>query len=115
MVKKFIFWLNSIFEASPLPDEIKYIVFKVNFAGKFKFVEMFGYELFPNENLDCFRHLEAQYFNCTELAKMEDNKFLFNLKYLIEECLSDEVISFILKGKSIFLYFNNKLELLFKA
>lgn len=115
MVEKFIFWLKSVFEEMPLPDEIKHIVFKVNYAGKFKFVELNGYEQYPNDNIDFFRPLEAQYFNCNELAKMEDNLFEYNLKYLIEECFSNKLIAFILKGRTIFLHFNNKLELLFKA
>lgn len=115
MVEKFIFWLKSVFEETPLPDEIKNIVFKVNHAGKFKFVELRGYEQYPNENADCYRPLEAQYLNLKELAKMEEKLFIYNLKNLIEECFSDKLISFILKGKNIFLNFNNKLELLFKA
>ena len=115
MVNKFIFWLKSIFENTPLPDEIKYIVFKVNFAGKFKFVELIGYEQYPNVNANCYLPLEAQYFNCTNLAKMEENLFVYNLKNIIEECCSDNFISFNLKGKTIFLLFKNKMELIFKV
>ena len=115
MVNKFIFWLECIFEETPLPDEIKNIVFKVNFSGKYKFVELNGYELYPYENADCFRPLEAQFFNCNELAKLDDDVFIYQIKYIVEECLIDENISFILKGKKVFLYFNNNLEFLFVA
>ena len=114
MVNKFIFWIKSILEEFPMPDEIKYVVFNVKFAGKYKFLELKGYEQYPNENDNCFIPLEAQFFNCKELAKMKEKQFIYNLKYLIEECFSDEFIAFVLKGRSIFLYFNNKLELLFK-
>lgn len=115
MVEKFIFWIRSIFEETPLPDEIKNVVFKVNYAGKYKFIELLGYEENSNLNINCYRPLEAQFFNCKELAIMEENAFIYNLKYLIEECFSDEFISFILKGKNVFLYFKNNFNFLFKA
>ena len=62
MVNEFIFWLEGIVEDDPLPEEVNVIIFKTNFNGEYKYIELLGYEQEVNENSLSYRTLEMQFF-----------------------------------------------------
>ena len=114
MVNKFTFWLESIVEDDPLPDEINSILFKVDKNGGYKFIKLLGYSGVPNVNKIAYFPLEAQFFLDHTLAKQPTDKFLFNAKYIIEECFNSLILKKQFKGKKIYFQFNNVVEYLFK-
>ena len=113
MVEKLTFWLLSIFEDDPLPDEINVLLFNVKTNGKYKYLEVKGYENFICDNSNSFFPLEAQFFDCLELAKLDDKKFYLRSKYIIEEAFSNNELKYILKKIKIYIRMNNSLEYLF--
>lgn len=112
MVSEISFWLESIVEDDPLPDEIELILFKTNFNGEYKYLELLGYEKEINENALPFRTLEMQFFKSKDLEKLKDITFYNRCKYLIEECFESEILKHEYRGRKIYFYFK-KLEFLF--
>jgi len=113
VVDEFIFWLESIVEDDPLPEEIDVILFKTNFNGKYKYLELLGYQTQINENSLSYRTPEMQFFKSKELAKLNDITFYNRCKYLIEECFSSGILKQQFSGKKIYFHFKN-IEFLFK-
>ena len=83
MVEQFIFWLLGIIEDDPLPDEVECILFNTRINGNYKYIELKGYEKEPNINAVSFSPLEAQFFYSFTLAKMQNENFVYNAKYII--------------------------------
>lgn len=114
MVKKFTFWLESIVEDDPLPDEVDIIVFKVNSNGKYKYLEMLGMEKEVNLNKETFRPLEAQFFSLKPILNSNYEVFEYRIKSLIEDSFDSKIIKQQYKNKKIYLYFNDRLQFLFE-
>lgn len=115
MVDRFISWLEGILEDDPLPEEIDILVFNIRQNGKYKYIELIGYENHISENQIAYYPLEAQHFICNEMAKFDDEKFIFECKYLIEECFVSNILKYQLKNKKIYLKNNNKIDYLLKV
>jgi len=90
MVNSLKFWLASIIEDDPLPDEIKTIVFNVGDNGKFLTLSMFGYETILNINKMPYNPLEAQFFFDKNSSKLPIQKYLIRLKNSLDECFIDK-------------------------
>lgn len=113
MLEKFIFWVESIFEDDPLPDEISIIVFNTIKNGKYKYLELRGYEKPLSFNNIFFRPLEAECFYCNDLARLKDDLFKVRVKWLIEECFVSKMLKYELKNVEIYFNFDENLEFLF--
>lgn len=105
MLQKFKFWLAGILEDDPVPDEIKFIVFKINSNGEFLYLEMLGLEEL-NLNLVCYRPLEAEFFSLKELSYKDQKVVIYRLKTLIEDAF-DADISEQLAHKKVYLYIDD--------
>lgn len=115
MVDRLISWLEGLLEDDPIPNEIDIIVFNIRENGKYKYLELIGYEHCISENQIAYYPLEAQHFICKEIAKFDDEKFIFESKYLIEECFKSKILKFQLKNKKIYLKNNREINFLFKV
>ena len=105
MLEKFKFWVSGILEDDPLPDEIKYIIFKVCVNGKFVYLEMLGLEVL-NMNSNLYRPLEAQFFNLKQLYHPSNDVLIYRLTNLIEEMLDDKVINQQFNKRKVYLFYN---------
>lgn len=114
MVKCFAFWLESIVEDDPLPDEITTIIFKVNQKNKFAFIEMLALEGKPNISSQVFCPLEAQFFNVSKIYSSNKDVFFLRIKTLIEDAFDNKNIKIQYKNKKIYLYYNNLATFLFE-
>ena len=115
MVKKFTFWLEGLIEDDPLPAEITHILFNSRHNGNYKYIELLGYEKEINQNALAYYPLEAQLFFCNEIAKLNDNGFEYEVKYLIEECFSSRILKNQFKNKKIYFKYKEKINFLFKV
>lgn len=115
MVEQFIFWLIGLVEDDPIPDEIKCILFETKINGKYKYIQLKGYEDEPNVNSLAFCPLEAQWFNNITLAKMYKDNFIYNVKYIINESISNDSLKEIFMNKKIYFKYLNNMEFLFKV
>lgn len=115
MVKRFAFWLEGIVEDDPIPVEITHILFNTKQNGKYKYIELIGYENDINENDLTYFPLEAQFFFCNELAKLKENEFEYQCKYLIEESFDNIFLKKQFKNKKIYFKFKDKIQFLFKV
>lgn len=113
MVKLFTSWLEGVVEDDPLFEEIDIIVFNTRFNGKYKYLELKGYEKYIFDNAIAFSPLEAQFFDCADLSKMNESKFCFNAKYLIEESFSSDNLKREFNNRKIYFKYKQKLEYLF--
>ena len=112
MLQKFKFWIAGILEDEPVPDEIKFIVFKINSNGEFLYLEMLGLEEL-NLNLVCYRPLEAEFFSLKGLNHKNNKVIIYRLKMLIEDAF-DADISEQLAHKMVYLYIDD-FEFMFKV
>lgn len=115
MVKQLEFWLEGIIEDDPIPDEIDIVLFKVNINGLYKYLELKGYEKEISNNTVPYNPLEAQFFNCKELASLSDKVFYIRAKNIIEEAFSSSVLQQQLKGRRVFFQYGDKIEFLFRV
>lgn len=113
MIDTFIFWLNSIVEDSPIPDEVENIVFVVKENGDYRYLELRGYEETININSIFFRPLEAEFFTLTNLYHKGANVFIYKLKSMIDEAFFADGLKWQFKNRKIYLLYNDKLEYLF--
>lgn len=115
MVKQLEFWLEGIIEDDPIPEEIDILLFKVHKNGLYKYLELNGYEKEINNNSVTYYPLEAQFFNCKELAQLGDNLFYIRAKNIIEEAFSSSVLQQQLKGRKIFFQYGDRIDFLFRV
>lgn len=113
MVEQFVFWLLGIIEDDPLPDEVKCILFNTRINGNYKYIELKGYEKEPNINAVAFSPLEAQFFYSFTLAKMQNENFVYNAKYIINEAFSNKELKYIFKKCKIYFKYLNNINYLF--
>ena len=114
MTQKLAFWLESIVEDDPLPDEVDVIVFKLNANGNYKYLELLGLENELNLNKETFRPLEAQFFDLKEILTKDERVFVYRLKTIIDEAFSSLVLKQQYKNRKIYLYVNT-FEFLFEV
>lgn len=114
MIAKFAFWLESIVEDDPLPDEINIIVFKINSNGKYRCIELLGLENELNLNKVTFRPLEAQFFGINSFLNKPQNVFLYAVKDMIDEAFFSPILKQQYKGRKIYLY-DKDFEFLFEV
>ncbi len=105
MTEDLKFWLEQIVEDDPIPYEIKYIIFSYTFDGVITLC-MGGTEQKPTQNnMFDFFPLEAQFFDCKELARINDRSFFERLfENSLDECFCDKYLKNQFKGKKIYLY-----------
>ena len=113
MVKDFIFWLTSIAEENPIPDEVDCILFIASSQDGYCFLQMNGFEGVPDEHKNCFRPLEAQFFYSKELQNISEKILKYRIKYAIEEAFFDKNLKYEYKNKKIYLMLNKNMEYLF--
>lgn len=113
MIKAFAFWLESIVEDDPLPDEVENIMFLVKENGEFKYLEFRGYEKGLNINSIFFRPLEAEFFSIMGLYHKNQKVFLNRLKLIIDEVFFNEELKIQFKNRNIYLMQEDILEYLF--
>ena len=107
MIKKFSFWLESIVEDEPIPNEINIIVFKLNQNGKYYFLELFGLEKQLNINKMAYRPLEAQFFCLKDLFLTNNSVMLYKLKNLIDTAFENCFLKEQFKNKKIYFFYKN--------
>jgi len=112
MVNRFTFWLEGIVEDDPLPTEIKNIVFVVKHNGKYKYLEMQGYEKEISPNAIFYRPLEAEFFSLKELSLDGENLFEYKVKTLIDEAFFSPSLKQQFAGRKIY-FLNRNLQFLF--
>ena len=112
MVSRFTFWLEGIVEDDPLPTEIKNIVFDVKHNGKYKYLEMQGFEKKISPNAIFYRPLEAEFFALKELSQDGENLFEYKVKTLIDEAFFSPILKQQFAGRKIYLL-NRNLQFLF--
>ncbi len=115
MVEKLAFWLESIFEDDPLPDEITKLVFEIKYNGKYRYLSLKGYEKEINPNIITFFPLEAQFFSCNELMGLDIKTFVYRIEYIIEKAFSSNILKILLKNILIYIKHNDKIKFLFKV
>ncbi len=113
MIKKLQDWIEGILEDDALPEEISSILFNVVENGKFKYLELKGFEGSIDLNKITYFPLEAQFFCCKDFLYVEDKLFLFRIKNSIEEAFSSVTLCFLLKNKKIYLRYNQQINYLF--
>lgn len=113
MIKKLQDWIEGIFEDDAIPEEITTIVFNIVENGKFKYLELKGYEGCIDANKISFFPLEAQFFCCKDLLINEDNLFLYRIKTSIEEAFSSATLEYLLKNRKVYLKYNQNINYLF--
>jgi len=106
MTDKLAFWLEGIVEDDPLPDEINIIVFKLNFNGNYKYLEVIGLENELNLNGETYRPLEAQFFSLKDIMQKKDATLIFLLKTAIDDAFSSPILKQQYKKRKIYLYIN---------
>lgn len=111
------FWLISIVEDDPLPDEIKYITFFYNENGKMFSLSMGGNELYfkNNYNFDYFP-LEAQFCYDKEMMNISDESFFVKMaiKKIDESFYNKELKKNFLNRKIYFAKYGQTPKFLFK-
>ena len=92
MVDEFVFWLKSISDDNPIPDEIDCIVFIVKAKGKYAYLELNGYEGKPDFYKICYRPLEAQFFHSKNFNNISTKILNYRIKNLIEDAFVNKEI-----------------------
>ncbi len=115
MIDKFTFWLEGIVEDDPLLDEVKNIVFWVSTNGKYKYLELRGYEEPLTISSLFFRPLEAEFFDISKLFHSDSKVFSYRLKSMIEEAFLSGILKQQYHKRKIYLWHENSLTFLFKA
>ncbi len=101
-------------EDEPIPYEIKIIVFKVSKNGEYKNIEMLGFESIDLMSKVPYRPLEAQFFWCHDLSKLNEQKFIYNLGAIIEEAFTSNILKQQFKARKIYMQYES-LEFLFEV
>ena len=114
MIEKFRFWLYSIVEQTPIPDEIENILFTLTIDEHGSFLKMEGFEKEINLNILCFRPLEAEFFAMGGYKHKNKDVIIYNVKEIIDESFSDNFLKEQFKKRKIYFMCNQKLEYLFK-
>ena len=118
IIKNFSFWLESIVEDDPIPYEIKNICFVYTKTNSCFVLCMGGTEFKPNQNnIFDFFPLEAQFFNCFELNKINDEKYYRHLiKTCIDQSFSSNYLKYQYYKKCIYFgEYGERLEFLFQV
>ena len=115
MIDKFIFWLEGIVEDDPLLDEVKNIVFWVCANGKYKYLELRGYEQPFTISSHFFRPLEAEFFDISKLFHSDSKVFSYRLKNMIEDAFFSNILKQQYHKRKIYLWYDNTLTFLFKV
>jgi len=94
LVKSLEFWLLSIVEDDPLPDEIKIIVFNIISNGEFLTLSLTGFESLNNMNKVPYNPLEAQFYYDKKYLKLDAKSFIIKFKNAIDECFINKQLFF---------------------
>lgn len=110
-----IFWLSSIVEDTPLPDEIKKIVIVVYSEKKNKYLKFLGYEKQIDINAPAFYPLEGQYFYYKDMLTLSEKEMILRIISTIEDSFYDKGLKHEYANREIFVYYGKNLKFLFKV
>ncbi|MBO7527398.1 MAG: hypothetical protein J6T74_05810 [Clostridia bacterium] len=113
MVEEFEFWINSIMQDYPPPEELNSMLFILKQQKSFAYLEISFYEGIPSFNKLAYRVLESEFFTHDYLKVINKLVLLNRVKNMIEDVLTRNEFKIYLKNKKIYLLFNEKIEYLF--